>query len=136
MTIARFAFGLLAAGSLLSACDSTESSTPEHNPDRVTFTVNGALLPNDTLVLDALATDTVRITFYQGADNLDDVESEHFSLLTFTPTLATATLDTAHHFTHTVVVSGSAGDTGHVEVGFGHDLLADENTFSLPVKVE
>ena len=127
--------GSLSAGAL-AACNSSEATAPDHNPDRVAFAVNGAAMPDDTPRLSAGATGTVRLTYYQGTDNLEAVETEHFSLLIFTPAIAAATLDTAHHFSQVVVVSGQARDTGQVDVGFGHDLLADEHTFTLPVKVQ
>jgi hypothetical protein len=95
-------------------------------------------MPDDTLRIPAGQTVTVHCTFFNSMDdNLDDVESEHYSLLTFDPAgLGTATPDAAHHFTHSVVVQGTAGDTGHVAIGFGHDALADEHSLSRPVQIQ
>jgi hypothetical protein len=125
---------------LSSACDDSKEpvAAEDHSPVRVTFAVNGAAMTTDTLFLPAGQTVTVRATFYNAADdNLDDVETEHFSLLTFIPAgLATATIDAAHHYTHTVQVQGAAGTVGDVDIGYGHDALADEHTLTAKVKIQ
>lgn len=130
---------LLAAGALLAACsDSNEPAAEDHSPVRFEVAVNGALVTDDTLRLTTGGTDSVRLTFYNQSDeNLDVAEDEHFSLLTFTPSSGlAATMDPTHHFRHGVAVTPTIGDTGTVEIGYGHDALADENTFSLPFKIQ
>ncbi len=130
---------LLAAGALLAACsDSNEPAAEDHTPVRFEVAVNGTLVTDDTLRLSTGGTDSVRLTFYNQSDeNLDVAEDEHFSLLTFTPaTGLVSTMDATHHYRHAVAVTATAGDTGTVDIGFGHDTLADENTFSLPFKIQ
>lgn len=132
---------LLVSGLVLAACgDSNEPEAEDHTPVRIEATVNGgAVITDDTLRLTAAAgIDSVRLTFYNAADeNLDIAEDEHFSLLTFTPAAGiTATVATDRHFRHAVEVTAPAGTAGDVEVGYGHDAAADENTFILYFKVE
>jgi hypothetical protein len=128
----------LALAFVIGACNSDEATNiDEHNPDNVTFIVDGDTLTTDTLVLNAGVDNTVRIIFTEGTDNLDDVEAEHYSLLTFTPsTSITATRRASHHFRQDVVVGAVSGQTGDLDIGFGHDTLADEYTLSLHYKVQ
>lgn len=132
-------FTLLAAGALLAACsDSNEPAAEDHTPVRFEVAVNGTLVTDDTLRLTTGGTDSVRLTFYNQSDeNLDVAEDEHFSLLTFTPAAGLAsTMDVTHHFRHGVAVTATAGDTGTVAIGYGHDALADEHSFPLPFKIQ
>jgi hypothetical protein len=71
----------------------------------------------------------VRLTFLNAAsENLDDVESTHFAGLTFNPgTLATVTRVTGHNYQFDV--TGGTQGTGTMQVGYGHNELADEQTF-------
>jgi hypothetical protein len=138
----RLFLSALGMGTILaaSACNSNESTKEgdEHDPVRVVLSVNGTAMTGDTLFLPVGMTEViVRGTFYNSADeSLDDVETEHFSKLTFDPTtLATATIDAAHHYTHSVDVQGAANATGTVSIGFGHDALADEHTLTAPVRI-
>jgi len=129
---------LVAAGALLAACgDSNEPAAEDHTAVRFGVAVNGTPF-TDTLRLTAGGTDSVRLSFFnQSGENLDVAEDEHFSLLTFTPaTGLTATMDATHHFRHGVAVTATAGDTGTVAIGYGHDALADEETFFLPFKIQ
>ncbi|MBK9065748.1 MAG: hypothetical protein KA180_02730 [Gemmatimonadales bacterium] len=130
---------LLAVGAVLAACsDSNEPAAEDHTPVRFEVAVNGTLVTDDTLRLTTGGTDSVRVTFYNQSDeNLDVAEDEHFSLLTFTPAAGlTATMDAAHHFRHGVAVTATAGDTGSVAIGYGHDALADEHTFALAFLIQ
>jgi hypothetical protein len=139
MTIARLALGLLAAGSLLSACNSDEATGAEnHTPVRLDLAVNGTAMPDDTLRLHTGQTDTVRITFWNSDDeNLDVAEDEHYSALTFAPATGLGvTLDTTHHFRHSVVVTAAGGTKGSVDLGYGHDALADEESFPVAFRVD
>jgi hypothetical protein len=122
-----------------SACNSDESSkeTDEHDPVRVVFIVGGDTLTGDSLFIPAGQTVLVRGIFLNAADaSLDDVEGEHWSKLSFDPTtLATAVVDVDHHFQHQVTVNGAANAKGIVDVGFGHDELADEHTLHVAVRI-
>lgn len=136
----RFALPLIGLGAALTvgACNSDEATASEdHTPVRVVLIVGTDTMTTDTLFLPAGQTVTVRGTFYTaGDDNLDDEELHHWSKLTFNPgTLATAAVDVSHHYSHQVTVQGAAGATGTVDVGYGHDDLADENTLSAKVKI-
>ena len=126
---------------LASACsdDETTNEGGGHTPVRVVLAVNGTQMTGDTLFLPAGQTVTVRGTFYNASDeNLDDVETSHFSKLTFNPgTLGTATVDLNAHYSHSVQVLGAASSTGTLEIGYGHDELADEHTLTgIPVKIQ
>ncbi len=122
---------------VVAGCSSDETTaTEDHDPVSVTLSVNGVTNPDGKLHLPEGQTVTVRATFLNAAgDNLDDVEGEHFSLLTFTPAgIATATVDPAAHYSQQVVVNAAAPATGTVMVGFGHDALADEHSLG-PIDV-
>jgi hypothetical protein len=132
---------VLSLGAIVAAsgCNSSESTqqTDEHDPVRVVFIVAGDTLTGDSLFIPAGQTVLVRGIFFNAADdNLDDVEGEHWSKLSFDPgTLASAAVDVAHHFQHQVTVNGVASAKGIVDVGFGHDQLADEHTLHVPVRI-
>jgi hypothetical protein len=112
-----------------AACGDTEApSLTDHTP----FTYN--LLVNDVAVsapytFTAGQTVRVRIKFFNAEQqDLDPVEGEHFGGLTFEPaSLATVARVTGHNFQFDVT-AGTAG-TGTLQVGYGHDELADEVTF-------
>ncbi len=128
----------LGAALAIGGCGSDEATASEdHTPVRMLLIVGSDTMTTDTLFLPAGQTVTVRGSFYTAADdNLDDHEAEHWSRLSFNPgTLATAVVDGAHHYSHEVAVQGAPNATGTVEVGYGHDALADEHTLSAPVKV-
>jgi hypothetical protein len=130
--------GLAIASATFAACDSSEPvATEDHDPASVTFSVDGAPPSVDgKLHLPEGQTVTVRAAFFNaGGDNLDDIEDEHFSLLTFAPTtIADATPDAVAHYSHEVVVNAAAAATGTVMVGFGHDAAADEHSLG-PIDV-
>lgn len=137
----RLLLSALGVGAILaaSACDSSESTGEgdAHDPARVVLSVNGAAMTGDTLFLPFGQTVTVRATFYTAAnDNLDDQETEHWSTLTFDPTtLAAAAVDVDHHYSHQVTVNGTADAKGMVDIGYGHDELADEHALHAPVRI-
>ena len=121
------------------ACSNSEAPAEDHVAVRIEVAVNSAVVTDDTLRLTNGQIDTVRITFYNKSDeNLDVAEDEHYSLLTFTPAAnITATMDPNHHFRHGVVTTAVAGTVGTLDIGYGHDALADEETFTgLKFKVE
>ena len=121
------------------ACSNSEAPAEDHDPTTFTITVNNVVMTDDTIRLTLDATDTVHFTFYNAAnDNLDDVEGQHYSLLTFSPaTGITEVVDPAHHYRSAVTVTGIAsGTAGDVTLGFGHDALADEHSFPLAYLVQ
>ena len=125
---------LLLAG-IVAACgdDETPAGTEDHTPVTYSVLVDG----NETqppFTLTAGQTVDVQLKFFNAEDeDLDEVESEHFGGLTFSPTsLATVTRDPLHNYRFTVT-GGTAG-TGTVQVSFGHDEAADETSFD-PVAV-
>ena len=140
MTSRRLSFfGFALSGAVVFAgCSSDETvAVDDHDPVSVTLSVDGAPPSGDgKLHLPEGQTVTVRATFLNAAgDNLDDVEGEHFSLMTFDPAgLATPTMDPNAHYSHEVVVDAAAAATGTVMVGFGHDALADEHSLG-PIDV-
>ena len=129
----------LALALATGACSSNETGPgPDaHVPTSAKLFVNGADVTAN-LVLPAGATTRVQIKFYL-ADGSEEttIETTHFSSLTFTPTvLATPAGVTDHRFQWDVTAQGAAG-TGTVMVGFGHDDLADEDSFGpFPVTVQ
>lgn len=138
MTRGRIGFFGLAVGvAAMAGCSSDETMAAEdHDPVSVTLSVDGVTNPDGKLHLPEGQTVTVRATFLNAAgDNLDDIEGEHFSLLTFDPAgLATPTMDPNAHYSHEVVVTAAASATGTVMVAFGHDALADEHSLG-PIDV-
>jgi hypothetical protein len=121
------------------ACSNSEAPAEDHIPVRIEVAVNNAVVTDDTLRLTNGQIDSVHITFYNKSDeNLDVAEAEHYSLLTFTPAAnITATMDPNHHFRHGVVTTAVAGTVGTLDIGYGHDALADEEAFTgLKFKVE
>jgi hypothetical protein len=136
MTPLLFAASLLIVATM-SACSSDETGPDVHTPTTVKLFVNGIDETAD-LVLPAGATTLVVVKFYdQHGDEMTTIETEHFSTLTFTPTALAAPADVAgHHFQHNVTAQAGAG-AGTVMVGFGHDALADEDSFGpFPVTVQ
>jgi hypothetical protein len=136
-TAPTLVFALFASASLALACSNSEAPAEDHTP--ASLEINGVPVDtSDTVTFTASATDTVQLSFFNAAnDNLDDVEAEHYSLLTFTPsTSITATRRASHHFRQDVVVGAVSGQTGDLDIGFGHDTLADEYTLSLHYKVQ
>lgn len=129
---------LMGLAGAVAACGGSEATaTEDHTPVRMVLIVGTDTMTTDTLFLHATTSVTVRGIFFNAADeSLDPHEGEHWSKLTFNPgTLGTAAVDSAHHYQHTVVVTGAGGASGTVDVGYGHDVLADEHTLSAPVKI-
>jgi hypothetical protein len=114
---------------VIAACSDNEAPPAEdHTP------VSYNLLVNDVAVTAPYTFTSgqmvrVRVKFFNAAqEDLDDVESSHFGGITFTPaSLATAVRLSDHHYQFDVT-GGTAG-TGTLQVGYGHDELADETTF-------
>jgi hypothetical protein len=129
---------LAPTAALALACGSTDETAPEdHTPVRFTAAVNGNAM-TDTLRLTAGATDTVRFTFYNAADeDLSDHETDHYSNLVFPGAVsATVTAHVGAHFTQVVVNAEGAGTGGMASVEYGHDAQADEFSFPVPFKFE
>jgi hypothetical protein len=132
-------FAALGSGALVIGCGDSEAPAEDHTPVTFSVTVNNVVVTDDTVRLTTGGgIDTVHISFFNAAnEDLDHAEAEHFSLLTFTPAAnITATMDPDHHFRHGVVTTAAAGTAGDLDIGFGHDALADENTFHMKFKVE
>ncbi len=116
---------------VVAACGSDEQ---DHTP--VTFNV----IVNDVQVsapytFTAGQTVRVRLKFFNAAQHdLDDVEAEHFGGLTFDPaSLATLTRVTGHNYQFDVT-GGTAGP-GTLQVGYGHDEIADDEVAFDPAPV-
>lgn len=145
MSIHRFPFSLSrlllpsALAMALAACSSNETGPgPDaHDPAYAKLFVSG-VDETANLILPAGAVTRVQIKFYL-ADSTEEttIETTHFSSLTFTPTaLATPASVTDHHWQWDVTAQAAPG-TGTVMVGFGHDALADEESFGpFPVTVQ
>jgi hypothetical protein len=114
----------------LAACGDSETAPAADDHTPVSYTV---LLDGSTAAAPFTLTEgqtvRVRLEFVNAAgENLDAVEAEHFARVTFTPpSLATVSLVADHHFQFDVI--GASPGTGTLQVGFGHDALADETAF-------
>lgn len=120
---------LVLCAAALGGCSSNETGPDVHTPTSVKLFVNGVDVTAN-LILPAGATTLVVVKFYdQHGDEMTTIETEHFSTLTFTPAALATPADVAdHHFQHNVTAQASAG-AGTVMVGFGHDAMADEDSF-------
>lgn len=130
--------GLILGGAIVAACNSDESTgNSKHLPNRATLVVNGSPMNDDTLRIPFNTPAAVRILFYDNNHNLDDVELDHYSGLTFSPSTGmTVTPDAAHPYRHSVTATAAPGTIGGLDVGFGHDAAADEKTLHYGYKVE
>jgi hypothetical protein len=114
----------------LAACGDNETAPAADDHTPVSYTV---LLDGTTATAPFTLTEgqtvRVRLEFLNAAgENLDAVEAGHYARVTFTPpSLATVSPVADHHFQFDV--TGAAPGTGTLQVGFGHDALADETTF-------
>ena len=137
-TLPRFLLTLapVAMAALGSACGNGDELQPEdHTPVSYNVLINDvAVSPPYTFV--AGQTARVRIKFFNAAgEDLDSEETGHFAGLTFNPVaLATAVRLNDHHYQFDVT-GGTAG-AGTVQVGYGHEDVADETVFDpVPVNV-
>ena len=113
--------------------------TPRALTDHTAVTYN--LLVNDVAVsapytFTAGQTVRVRIKFFNAEQqDLDPAEGEHFGGITFNPaSLATVSRVSGHNYQFDV--TGGTPGTGTLQIGYGHDDLADEVTFDpAPVTV-
>jgi hypothetical protein len=127
-TLLRLTSAALCVATVAGCGDSEAPSLTDHT------VVTYDLLLNDVAVsapytFTAGQTVRVRIKFFNAEQqDLDPVEGEHFGGLTFNPTsLATVSRVAGHNYQFDVT-GGTAG-TGTLQVGYGHDELADEVTF-------
>ncbi|MEA2725208.1 MAG: hypothetical protein QOH59_2979 [Gemmatimonadales bacterium] len=131
-TIARTVVWFLPATlglSLGAGCGSTEAPTlTDHAAVTYDLMVNGTPVTAPYAFI-AGQTVRVRIRFFNAEQqDLDAVEGEHFGGLTFDPaSLATVARVVGHNFQFDV--TGGTPGTGTLQVGYGHDDLADEVTF-------
>lgn len=134
----RQVFPFCAAGALtlLSGCGGDETQPNEdHTPVSYSVLIDDVPVTAPYTLQDG-ETVRVRIKFFdQAEEDLTEVESGHFALLTFNPAmLATAVRQADHHFQFDVT-SGTPG-TGTVTVSYGHDDAADEVSFpAAPISV-
>jgi len=140
LILSRSTCALLApAAVLMAACgSSSEPAAEDHVAVRFDVAVNGVMMVDDTIRLHAGRVDTVRFTFYNAAgEDLDAHEDDHYGGLVFPGGInAAAATDSGAHFSQVVTNLESAGVVGVATVGYGHDSLADENSFPTPFKFE
>jgi hypothetical protein len=124
----RFRFTLLGVVAVAACSDSEAPALTDHTAVTYSLQVNGVAV-SAPYTFTVGQTARVRIKFFNAEQqDLDPVEAEHFGGLTFNPTsLATVARVTGHKFQFDVT-GGTAG-TGTLQVGYGHDDLADEVTF-------
>jgi hypothetical protein len=118
---------LLAA--VLAACSDSEAPPAEdHTPASYSLQVDDVPVSAPYTFEEGRMV-RVRIKFFNAAqEDLDDVESSHFGAITFEPTsLASVVRVTGHNYQFDVT-GGNAG-TGTLQVSYGHDEAADEQTF-------
>jgi hypothetical protein len=133
MTLPRTMRGLAAAGAIigLTACGDNETApiADDHTPVSYTILLDGTEATAPYTFAEG-RTARVRIKFLNAASgDLDALEGEHFAGLGFTPaSLATVAAVADHHFQFDV--TGATSGSGTLQVGFGHDALADETTFA------
>jgi hypothetical protein len=134
-TTTRMLLGIACTATMALGCGGNETAPPaeDHTPVSFQVLVNDAPLtaPYQFTVGETVR---VRLKFVNAAgEDLDVVEASHFAGLTFNPlTLATVARVPDHNYQFDV--TGDAPGTGTVTVGFGHDQLADETSFT-PVTV-
>ena len=121
----------LATGIAAFAACSGDETAPVHNtPVDARLYVQGAeVTPHITLA--AAQTVRIEVRFVDAdGDEIAGIETEHYAALTFSPaSLATVAPVTGQRFFFDVTAQGAGGATGTVSVGYGHDDLADEDTF-------
>jgi hypothetical protein len=127
-TLFRFTPAALGVVAVAACSDNEAPALTDHTAVAYSLMVNGVAV-SAPYTFTAGQTARVRITFFNAEQqDLDPVEGEHFGGLTFNPTsLATVARVTGHNFQFDVT-GGTAG-AGTLQVGYGHDDLADEVTF-------
>jgi hypothetical protein len=132
MTLQRTLLRLTAGAALMlgAACNDNESPpADDHTPVTYSVLINGTAATAPYTFTEG-QTARVQLKFFNAAsEDLDDVESDHFAALSFSPAvLAVVEPVTDHHFQFDV--TGNAAGTGTIQIGFGHDALADEHSFT------
>jgi hypothetical protein len=122
--------GLLLAPALLAtACSDNEAPPAEdHTPRTYSIQVDDVPVsaPYSFVAGEMVR---VRIKFFNAAqEDLDAVEDSHFGGLTFEPASLATVARVADHNYQFDVTAGAAG-TGTLQVGYGHEVEADEHTF-------
>jgi hypothetical protein len=118
----------------LAACSSNEAPAENHPEPESAKLFNATThteLPQP-YVLPTGVTTRVDVHYYgaDGADITSELIADHYSSLTFTPTsFATVASVTGARFVHDVTVDAAAGGTSELQIGWGHDTLADERSF-------
>jgi hypothetical protein len=127
LTATAFAF-------TLAACSSNEAPPENHSAPVSAKLFNAttrAELPQPYVFPSG---STTRVEVHYFAEDGDDITSEliadHYSSLTFAPTsFATVASVTDARFVHDVTVDAAVGGTSDLQIGWGHDDLADERSF-------
>ena len=115
---------------VVAACGDTEApSLTDHTPVTYNLLVNNVAV-SAPYTFTAGQTVRVRIKFFNAEQqDLDPAEGDHFGGLIFNPvSLATVARVTGHNYQFDVT-GGTAG-AGTLQVSYGHDELADEETFT------
>ena len=121
----------------IGGCSSDEAAAPhDHTPASAKLFVNDVDVTAN-LVLPAGAVTRVVVKFYHDdGDEILGTELDHFAALNFTPVaLATTAGLVDSHFAFDVTAQAAPG-AGTVNVGWGHEAVADDLTFGpFPVTV-
>jgi hypothetical protein len=119
---------LLLTAIAASACNDNEAPAEDHTPASYSIQVNDVPVAAPYTFVSG-QTVRVRIKFFNAAqEDLDEVADSHFGGLTFEPaSLATVVRDVDHNYQFEV--TGANPGTGTLQVSFGHDEEADEETF-------
>jgi hypothetical protein len=131
---AKLALVTMAAALTLVACSSNEQPSEAH-PVPVSAklfdpTTNVAL--PEPYTFPTGVTTRVEVVFYDAnGDNIDsDLIAAHYTSIVFTPSDFATVADVASdRFERDITPTVPAGTTATFEVGYGHDALADENSF-------
>ncbi len=127
MTIVRTLLAVFSVATITGCGDTEAPSLTDHTPVRYNLLVNN-VAASAPYTFTAGQTVRVRIKFFNAEEqDLGPVEGTHFGGLTLNPTsLATVGRVAGHNFQFDVT-GGTAG-TGTLQVGYGHDEAADQET--------
>jgi hypothetical protein len=117
---------------IAGACDEADEITGEedHTPVNARLFVNGQEITPAVRITRAQTTRFEIRFFAQDGDRITGIEADHFARLTFSPaSLATSTDVASQRFFKDVTSTATAGTTGTVSVGYGHDTAASDRTF-------
>ncbi|HZA97989.1 MAG TPA: hypothetical protein VE399_04375 [Gemmatimonadales bacterium] len=120
---------LLLTAFLATACGDNEAPPAEdHEPRSYRILVNDVLV-NEPYTFTSGQTVRVRLQFFNAAEeDLDEVEDSHFGGLSFEPGSRATVVRVADH-NYQFDVTGASAGTATLQVSYGHDAAADEQTF-------